>query len=253
LADTLMDQLLAQVEAAPVEQVLVGSHWTAVVAETGTGRRCGLATSLREDKKDHHHGAGPGVKEAGRLHTRDARTLAGLVHSESPPEISIGMAAINAMLPHEPEAWVELNAEEVIAQRGAGKHVALVGHFPFVPRLRERVGRLSVLELEPRGQDLPAEAAPEIIPHAEVVAITSLTLLNKTFEGLLQLCAPDALVLLLGPTTPMSPLLYQRGVHILSGSVVEEIDAVLAAIAQGGNFRQIHRAGVRLVTMTRNR
>jgi uncharacterized protein (DUF4213/DUF364 family) len=161
------------------------------------------------------------------------------------------MAAINALLPSFEEAWVDLNAELVIAERGKDKHVALVGHFPFIPRLREQVGRLSVLELDPRGDDLPAEAAPDVVPEADVVALTSTTLLNGTFEGLMSLCRPESLVLLLGPTTPMSPIFFEYGVDILSGSVVEDIDSVLFTVGQGGNFRQVHRAGVRLVTMQR--
>jgi uncharacterized protein (DUF4213/DUF364 family) len=159
------------------------------------------------------------------------------------------MATINALLPLHEESWVDLNAQEVIAEHGAHKHVALVGHFPFVPRLRERVGQLSVLELQPQGDDFPADMAPAVIPRADVVAITSLTLMNHTFEGLARLCRSEALVLLLGPTTPLSPILFDYGVHILSGSVVTDVDSVLNCIAQGGNFRQVRRAGVRLVTM----
>ena len=251
MTDSLIDYLLGDLPDAPVQTVLIGAHWTAVVVQIGGRRRCGLATSLRSEA-DHHHSAGHAVPGAGRLHLKSGLELARLVHSASPPEVSVGMAAINALLPPHEQAWVDLNAQEVITERGAGKHVALVGHFPFVPQLRERVGQLSVLELRPRGDDLPADAAPDIIPRADVVAITSLTLMNDTFEELVRLCRPDALVLLLGPTTPLSPLLFHYGVHILSGSVVEDVNAVLNAVAQGGNFRQVHRAGVRLVTMTRN-
>jgi uncharacterized protein (DUF4213/DUF364 family) len=56
---------------------------------------------------------------------------------------------------------------------------------------------------------------------------------------------------LLGPTTPLSPLLYNYGVDLLSGSVVLNVEDVLHTVSQGGNFRQVHRAGVRLVTMSR--
>ena len=250
MANPVIDGLLATLPDAPVETVLIGVHWTAVVIETHGRQRCGLATSLHA-KDDHHHGGGPAVPDAGCLHYMSGRALAELVHSESPPEVSVGMATINALLPMQEEAWVDLNASAVIAERGAGKHVALVGHFPFVPHVRERVGRLSVLELRPRADDLPADAAPQVIPQAEVVALTSLTLMNNTFDGLIRLCPPGALVLLLGPTTPLSPLLFDCGVHILSGSVVEDVDAVLRTVGQGGNFRQVHRAGVRLVTMKR--
>jgi uncharacterized protein (DUF4213/DUF364 family) len=251
MGDTLINELLSGLPDAPVRTVLIGAHWTAVVVETRTGPRCGLASSQPSDDS-HHHSGGAAVPDAGRLHERGGRALAELAHSDSPPEVSVGMAAINALLPLSEKAWIELNAEEVIAQRGAGKHVVVVGHFPFIPRLRERVGRLSVLELRPRGDDLPSEAAPELIPTADVVAITGTSLLNRSFEGLVRLCRPEALVLLLGPTTPLSPILFDHGVHILSGSVVQEIERVLLTVAQGGNFRQVHRAGVRLVTMRKS-
>lgn len=248
MTSTLIDELLSNLPDAPVQRVLIGMHWTAVVVELAGQRRCGLATSLHSEE-DHHHGGGHAVPEAGHLHLRSGRELSQLVYSASPPEVSVGMATLNALLPRQEAAWVDLNAQDVIAEAGANRHVALVGHFPFVPRLRPRVGTLSVLELHPQGADLPANAAPKVIPDADVVAITSLTLMNRTFDPLMRLCRPDALVLLLGPTTPLSPLLYDHGVDILSGSVVEDVDAVLRTVSQGGNFRQVRHAGVRLVTM----
>ncbi len=248
MSNTLFNDLVANLPDGHVETVLIGAHWTAVVAEVQGQRRCGLASS-QQPGDDHHHGAGPAVPDAGRLHHKSGRALTDLVHSSSPPEVSVGMAAVNALLPYQEHAWTDLNAEAVIAEHGAKKRVALVGHFPFVRRLRERVGYLSVLELRPRGDDMPADAALHVIPQADVVALTSLTLLNRTFDGLMRLCRSDALVLLLGPTTPLSPVLFDYGVHILSGAIVVNIDAVLDTVAQGGNFRQVHRAGVRLVTM----
>jgi uncharacterized protein (DUF4213/DUF364 family) len=162
------------------------------------------------------------------------------------------MATINALLPKQEASWVDLNAADVIAQRGEGKTVALLGHFPFIPRLRDRVGKLWVLELQPQADDLPADAAGDVIPQADVLAITGTTLINGTFEGVMALRRPDSLVLVLGPSTPLSPVLFEHGVHTVSGAVVEDIDSALRAVSQGANFRQVHRQGVRLVTMTRD-
>jgi uncharacterized protein (DUF4213/DUF364 family) len=244
----IIDRLLSGLPEGTVRDVRVGAFWTAVVVETEGGRRCGLASTLRSD--EHAHDGGPAVPDAGRLmEERGARDLAGLARSERPIEAAIGVATINALLPPCPERWVDVNAEEVIARHGAGKNVALVGHFPFIPRLHERVGTLSVLEQRPGPGDLPAGAAPDVIPQADVVAITGMTLVNHTLEGLLALCRPEALVLVLGPSTPLSPALFDFGVRILSGAVVENAEAVLRAVSQGANFRQVHRQGVRLVTM----
>jgi uncharacterized protein (DUF4213/DUF364 family) len=244
----IVDDLLITLPDGPLRDVQVGAFWTAVVVEVDGRRQCGLASTTRGDH-DHHHGGGAAVRDAGRLMERSARELAELARSDSLVETSIGIATINALLPVREEQWVDLNAEEVIARHGEGKQVTLVGHFPFIPRLRERVGKLWVLELRPRGDDLSADAASDVIPQADVLAITGTTLINRTFEELMALRRPEALVLVLGPSTPLSPVLFDHGVHLISGSVVEDIDSVLRAVSQGANFRQVHRQGVHLVTM----
>ncbi|PWH16531.1 MAG: hypothetical protein DDG58_09460 [Ardenticatenia bacterium] len=244
----LLDDLLATLPDGTVSEVRVGAFWTAVVAEVQGRRRCGLASTLGSEN-DHHHTGTDDVADAGCLTGYTAHQLAALVHSSSALEVSIGMAAVNALLTPHPEHCVELNAEEVILTEGAGRRVAVVGHFPFLPRCRVVAGTLWVLEKRPQGDDLPAEAAREVLPQADVVAMSATTLMNRTFDELIALCRPDALVLMLGPSTPLSPVLFDYGVHILSGSLVEDIDAVLRAVSEGANFRQVRRYGVRLVTM----
>ncbi len=241
--------LLATLPDAEVLDVCIGLHWTAVVVLAEGQKRCGLASTLTGP---YAHSAEPDVPQAGELHTLSGLALARLACTSRPPLSSVGVAAINALLPPRPELWRDLNAEEAIAARGKNKTVALIGSFPFIPRLRTRVGRLIVLELDPGADELPADSAPDILPRADVVAITSMALVNHTLEHLLGLCKPAATVLLLGPSTPLSPVLFEHGVDVLSGSVVTDIDRVLAAIKQGANFRQVHRAGVRLVTMSRD-
>lgn len=243
----VIDDLLAGLPEGVLEDVLVAAFWTAVVARSGGRRRCGLASTPHED--DHHYGRGPAIRDAGALAERSPRELAGLARSASPMEAAVGMAAINALLPPSEQWWEPLNAEEIIAAQGAGNRVVLVGHFPFVPRLKERVGALWVLEQHPREEDLPVAAAPEIIPQADVLALSGTTLINHTFEGLVALRRPGALVVVLGPSTPLSPVLFAHGVDVISGASVENVDAVVRVVRQGGNFLQIRPHGVRLVTM----
>jgi len=233
---------------APVREVRIGAFWTVVVLEGG---RCGLATALRDDDH-HHHGQNP-VRGAGHLHERNAMELAELARSDSLLEASIGLAAINALLDVDEDICVELNAEQVILEQGTGKGVAVVGHFPFIPRVREAARQLWVLEKRPGEGDLPAGAAPEVIPKADVVAITGTSLINHTFEELIKLCRPEAFVLVLGPTTPLSPILFNHGVDVVSGTLVTDPETVLSYVSQGASFRQIKRSkGVKLLTLTRD-
>ena len=88
-------------------------------------------------------------------------------------------ATINALLPRNPRAWIALNAEEVLTAHGNGKKVALIGHFPFVPRLQKRAAELVVLEQHPQPGDLEEAAAVDVLPEADVSAIIGTSLINQ--------------------------------------------------------------------------
>jgi len=237
--------LLAELKAdAPVRQVLVGAFWTAVVLE-GDPPRCGLASTLRAETHDE----GPPVRQPGRLTDHSGRELAEWLHSPRILEASIGMAAFNALLDVDESACVDLNAEELIVQQGAGRRAAIVGHFPFVERVRQSAAACWVLELHPRPGDLVAVHAEEVLPQADVVALTGTSLLNHTFDDLIAMCRPEAFVVVLGASAPLSPVLLERGVDAVSGTKVVDVPAVLCAVGEGATFRQI--PGKRLLTMMR--
>jgi uncharacterized protein (DUF4213/DUF364 family) len=241
----ITEALLNSVSAdSPVRQVCVGPFWTAVVLDTDPVR-CGLASTLRSATHDE----GPPVPHAGRIQEHSGRELARWLSSSSVLEAGIGMAAFNALLEVDETACVEVNAAELIVERGAGKRVAIVGHFPFIERVRQQAAECWVLELHPRPGDMPAEHASQILPQADVVALTGTSLINCTFDGLIQLCRPDAFVILLGASTPLSPVLFEYKVDAVCGTRVVDVPAVLQAVSQGATFRQI--PGKRLLTMVR--
>lgn len=243
---SIYDELIAALPEGRVVNVTIGLFWTAVCVELGGELRCGLAAS--QVNPDYEHARKPSVEAAGRLEERSAVELAQLVHARSYTEVGVGLAAINALLPRIANS-VELAAEDYIARHGSESKVALIGHFPFVDKLREQVKQLWVLELNPKDGDLPAEAEPEIIPQADILAITASTLVNHTFEQVFALRRKGAKVLLLGPSTPLSPILFRHGVNVLSGTEVQDPAQVLPLVRQGASFRQIRKNGVRLVTI----
>jgi uncharacterized protein (DUF4213/DUF364 family) len=244
----IIEALLGELETdAAVRQVLMGAFWTAVVLDTNPVR-CGLASTLRGG--DDH--SGPPVPQAGRLLDLGARDLAEWWRSLSTLQASIGLAAYNALLQVDEAACVEVNASQVICEHGAGRQVAIVGHFPFVDAARQVAKACWVLELHPRPDDLPADRADELIPQADVVALTSTSLINHTFDDLIELCRPDSFVVMLGPSTPLCSVLLELHMDVLSGTVVKNPEPVLRTISQGATFRQIKQGGgLRLLTMTR--
>jgi uncharacterized protein (DUF4213/DUF364 family) len=160
------------------------------------------------------------------------------------------MAALNAFLDVDETACTEINAREILLQRGAGKRIAVVGHFPFVDQLREAAAQCWVVEQHPRPGDLSADRAVDVLPQADVVALTGTSLINHTFDDLIKLCRPDAFVLMLGPSAPLTPVLFETGVDAVSGTLVTDPYQVLKSVAEGAIFQQVKRAGgVRLLTM----
>ncbi|MCL5108420.1 MAG: DUF364 domain-containing protein [Chloroflexi bacterium] len=101
---------------------------------------------------------------------------------------------------------------------------------------------------------LPADAPvreARVGPFLTVVAITGSTLVNRTLGDLLRLCPRDAYVVVLGPSTPLSPVWFDYGVQAVSGTVVADEDLVLRQVSQGAVFRQVR--GVRLLTLLADR
>jgi hypothetical protein len=235
----ILDDLLNNLDMdVPVRSVLIGAHWTVVCS-----RHCGMATSLMSG---HSHGHAQ-VRDAGHLHEKSVRELAQLAYSDEMMEASVGFAAINSMLDVDESAAREMNASETLTSLGRGKNVALVGHFPFIPQLRQSVGQLWVIEKNPAKDEYPAEAAADLIPQADVVALTGSALVNHTLDELLSLCHPGAHVMVLGPSTPLSPVLFKHGATIISGTRVVDEAAVMRTVGQGASFRQV--SGVKLLTL----
>ncbi|HQE93677.1 MAG TPA: DUF364 domain-containing protein [Anaerolineae bacterium] len=247
IIERFLEQVAANAAMARPVDVRIGGHWTAVAVELGGQIRGGLSSTLGGGGDEHHHGKGAPVKDAGHLLDYSATQLAALAQSESLPETSVGLATINALLDVDLDACVEVNAADVIAERSAGKNVAIVGHFPFIPHLRTLTKTLWVLELRPHEDDLPADMAAEVLPQANVVALTGTSLLNHTFEGLVKLCRPDAFVIVLGGTAPLSAALFEAGVDAVAGTWLTDPAAALIAVSQGATFPQV--PGKRLLTL----
>ena len=224
----------------PVKEVLTGAYWTGVVSGG-----CGLASTFRHEGHPHRQG----VRDVGRLTEKTALELAQYALSDYAMEASIGMAAINSLLEVDEKRWVEKNASQILLEKGEGKDVAIVGHFPFIPELRKKARNLWVLEQRSQEGDLSSEEAQNILPRCEVVGITGTAFINHTLDDLLT-WAKGKYILLIGPTTPLTSFLFNYGIHVLSGTVVVDKVEAFKCISQGATFREVR--GVSRVTMVKD-
>jgi len=235
----VLDDVLSSLRSdAPVRDLSVCLRVTAVWS------RClGLAYSFPRERRSSGD-----PRPARPLYEMTARELAGMARSPDANDASIGVAAINSLIEPDPSMLREGKAHDLIVERGAGRRVTVVGHFPFVDAIREKVGELCVLEKEPREGDLPAEEAGRVIPRSDVVAITGTALINGTLDELLAL-ARGRTTIVLGPSTVLSPVFFDHGVDAVCGSVVTAPEQVLRCVRAGTGFRHIE--GLRPVIMER--
>jgi len=241
ILNALIDSLTGKDER--VRNVCAGTFWTAV-----TTRCTGLATTYRE--QDLQHGDHPCiVKDAGSLIGKTASELVEYARSEDTVSASIGMAAINSLLEVDESKCTERNAYDILAEKGRGRDIAVVGHFSFVPKLRDVARNVWVIEKRPRLGDFAESDAARILPRAEVVCLTGTAFINHTIEQLLSLCSGSYMVLA-GPTSPLTPVLFDFGIDVICGTKVVDADEVICHVMQAASFKQIHGHGVRLLTLS---
>lgn len=183
------------------------------------------------------------------------KKLAECIKSWNFVEASVGMAAINAWYNAQQTAaghGIELSgslysddrlSDPFIAYQNAikSKKVAVVGHFPYVEQLYRPVCELSIIEREPQEGDFPGEAAEYILPESDFVILGCTSLVYKTLPRMLEL-ARNAYVILVGPFTPLAPVLFTFGVDDLSGFVIKD-DAAAARIVSGFERSSLYKTG----------
>ncbi len=233
---TLLDELISSLghSEAKVRDVRVGINCIGVLS-----RHLGLAHA-------HPLAHASSVRAAGRLIGKSALELAEYAKSTNPVEAGIGVAAINSLI--EPQGE-RLNALDFLIEQGQGKKIAMVGRFPRAHAVEQAAGRLWVLEKDPRPGDFPESEAANLIPQADIVAITGSALANGSLQHLLELSRGYTVVF--GPSTPLSPVLFNWGVDMIGGMNVINPEGMLLKISQGGNSVSRFKDDVEFLTMRR--
>jgi uncharacterized protein len=239
----VLDDLISTVNTdVAVTDIRQGVFHTAVVTD-----KCGLASTLPHDALKLEQ---PYVKEAGLLLQKNVKDLLLMSGSENILEAAIGMATLNSLIPVDEKKCIDLNARELLLEKGRNKKVAIIGHFPFISLLKEQTAELRVIEKNPKDGDYGESSAAEFLPDSDVIALTGTSFTNHTLEYLLGLCKQDSYIVMLGDTTPLSPVLFDYGIDALSGTRVVDIEQVLRCVRQGANYRKI--TGIRQLTMMKN-
>lgn len=234
----IVEELLSSVEdklkGREAADVRIGMSYTGVLLDD---QSFGLAYSFREEATE----CCEVVDKAGEL-GGSAWELAKLSLTSQAVDSSVGVATLNAVLNRE----VEGDEGDVLDFLDLKKDdkVGMVGNFkPLVERMGENAPELYVFERKPQeGNVYPDWAAEQILPEVDVAMITGTAVINKTIDHLIELSKNAREIAILGPSTPMAPQVFKkRGVTLLSGMVVEDIEKALKIISQGGGTRKLNK------------
>ncbi len=127
-----------------------------------------------------------------------------------------------------------------------GERTVVIGRFPGVVA---RHPGIVVVGREPRPGEYPESALPNLLEKAEFVGITASTIVNGSLPGILALCQ-HAFILIIGPSTPLAPPLFDLGVDALSGFLARDIDKLAQAVSEGAAVSALRPYG-RYVTICR--
>jgi uncharacterized protein len=121
--------------------------------------------------------------------------------------------------------------------------ITIVGAFQsYIRRISQTNNRLYVLELnenalaeKDRSFYVPAKEFPNVLPVSDTIIITGLTLVNSTFERLLEAIKPGTQIIVTGPSSSFIPdVLFAKGVKIIGAVKTTNPELMLKVVSEGG-------------------
>jgi uncharacterized protein (DUF4213/DUF364 family) len=207
---SLIEALIASLPESDMtaQRIICGKDWTMVISSA-----CGIAAVSP--------GTNPGRTETPDLIGRPLKNLLGLAASTDPLEASLGVAALNAALAagFEPSRF-----QPAGMPRAGGKTVGVVGDFAFAEQLgsvAEKVIRIS------------SDDAENHLSKVDIAIIAGSTMVKHRLEDLLRASA-SCYTIVYGPSTPLSPVLFDYGADQLVGIRVVSPEKTIKCITTGG-------------------
>ncbi len=231
------------------ESVRIGVFYTGVILSSG---HAGMSyTPVQEIPEavccPRSHARMPA---AGKLSDMQITELMDYALDDNALKAAVGMATLNALsailladdtCQYKPSSYgnaldlIDITSEDT---------VAMVGAFPpFIKRIQEITKNLFVIDKNPKvvgkGDTIKIESADrlkEIIPRANILVITGVTLVNHTLGPILELAENANEVVVVGPTASVYPEpLFKRGVTVMGGVRITDAARMIHLIGEAGS------------------
>jgi len=176
---------------------------------------------------------------------KSADQLLEKIKSENTVERSMALALINALNYNNALSLPEDHDNKIMFDKfkiGQDRRVAMVGYFPPLVRNFEEMGiSLEILDIS-RGLGQKEDFYNKLKNWAQVILLTSTSVLNNSTEEILAHAGEKAKTVMLGPSTPMVAEAFEHlPVHMLAGTVPVDKEKTLKAIRHGMGTPVLHK------------
>lgn len=238
LIQNLYDHFYEKARTTTVACLSIGLKYTAVTTDDGgmglaftyhDGRHCHSRKSVYNDYED-----------------QPAIALLEKIKGPSPLHRSMGLALVNALnypvataLPDDSADRNWMDTFDI----HHGTHVAMVGFIrPLAKKMRAQGAVVEVID-DQQGIGERDAFYRKVREWADVLILTSTSILNESTEDLLKQTRPHVKSVMIGPSTPLVADAFRHlPVQMLAGTVPVDQTAVLKAIRHGEGTPVIHRS-----------
>lgn len=232
----LVENSLSLARAKKAKRVCIGINYTMVEIERGG---TGIANTLLPDWEIYRNSE----NEVDFWKSPADLLIKGYL-SNNPLEISVGLAAINAILNNKKNSLFNTFKGDIFSQLNlSGKdEVLMIGYFESIyNKLKGKVKKIWVIEKIWGNSHFNIS---ETIHKIKLAIITSSTLLNKTLENFLEITKEIPEVLLIGPSTPLKPEIFKNTpITWLCGSIVKDPELLFRSICEGKGAKSFFKSG----------
>ena len=220
-----------------MDLLCLGLGYTAVVTSDGG---IGIAYTYFEDKKSCML-----LNETVDYEGRPASELLEKIKSDATIEKSMALALVNALNYQNALQSPEDENNEIMFETfkiTKGTKVAMVGYFgPLIKRFEQREAVLDILD-QSRGLGRMEDFYKKLKNWADVLFLTSTSILNNSTEEILANVHAKVKTIMLGPSTPMVAEAFDHlPVHMLAGTVPLDRENVIKAVRHGMGTPVLHR------------
>jgi uncharacterized protein (DUF4213/DUF364 family) len=134
---------------------------------------------------------------------------------------AVGMACLKSLLPV-PGSSFPGNAIHMVEAASARVPICFIGYFKEAAEWRDMGRPVNIIELFPRPGDIHWDDADAVLSRARIVLMSGLTIVNETFPAVIRRTPSAGIRIMMGPTVPPSPVLFDAGIDMLGVTLVKD-------------------------------